>query len=78
MATEKPKRRKVQKPPTLEELRNTVITIDGVRWYTYKQIAAIYEVTPQTVFNWYKAGRLKKTQHLGVNLYREIDADEPR
>ena len=59
---------KNKKQPTRQQLLGTAIEVNGVPWYTYKQLAAMYNVTHQTIYNWDKAGRLEKLDHLGLGL----------
>lgn len=61
-----------KKELTRQELLDTVIKVNGEPWYTYKQLAAMYNVTHQTIYNWDKAGRFEKLDApgLGLTLYR--------
>lgn len=46
------------------------IYIDGVRWFTYKQLANILHCTPQSVYNHVRSGKVKTKKIDGVSFYR--------
>lgn len=53
---------------------NMSIVIDGYRWFTYKQLAKELKVTPQTIFNRTKTGKIVKIDVDGATFYRVRDA----
>lgn len=42
--------------------------IEGIKFYTIPEVAEALRVTPQTVRNWIKGGRLK-SQRIGKPIY---------
>lgn len=59
-----------EKSPTVVEESPNRIYIDGVRWFTYKQLAAILHCTPQSVYNHVKSGKVKTKKIDGVSFFR--------
>lgn len=54
------------------------IIVNGIEWYTYKQLALLLQVTPQTIFNRVKSGEVIREEFWGINLYRPKQIKDDR
>ena len=51
-------------PTYFEETENLEIYIDGIRWYTYKQLSALLDTSISSIYKKVKAGKIKKQENI--------------
>lgn len=58
-------------PTYFEETENLEIYIDGIRWYTYKQLSALLDTSVSSIYKKVKAGKIKNRKVYGLSVYRQ-------
>jgi len=60
-----------KEPTYFEEAENLEIYIDGIRWYTYKQLSALLDTSVSSIYKKVKAGKIKNRKVYGLSVYRQ-------
>ena len=59
-----------KEPTYFEETENLEIYIDGVRWYTYKQMSALLDISVSAIYKHVRAGKIERKKIEGLSVYR--------
>ena len=59
-----------KEPVFIEELDSVAIYIDGVRWYTYKQMSALLDISVSAIYKRVRAGKIERKKIEGLSVYR--------
>ena len=46
------------------------IFVDGVRWFTYEQLANMKSKSVRTIYLWHKSGKVESKKIDGITLYK--------
>ena len=57
-------------PTYFEETENLEIYIDGIRWYTYKQMSALLDISVSAIYKHVRAGKIERKKIEGLSVYR--------
>ncbi len=60
-----------KEPTYFDEAENLEINIDGIRWYTYKQLSALLDTSVSSIYKKVKAGKIKNRKVYGLSVYRQ-------
>jgi hypothetical protein len=59
-----------KEPVFIEESDSVAIYIDGVRWYTYKQMSALLDISVSAIYKRVRAGKIERKKIEGLSVYR--------